>query len=172
VRSTYKRYAKSWKLAFCRRNAEGDKRVGEGYNLFTPVVHQLDPGLFERGSVVAERFATSKTTVSVILRTPVLLVSCVLLRGRGEGGLVESWRRAWQGSQLPVKPFEDIEWVEQHREWISALLDTSSTSSEAAAENYQAIQAQWMLDHVRKLEEVDPALAAEVRRLSERVSDE
>ena len=47
-----------------------------------------------------------------------------------------------------------------------------STSSEAAAENYQAIQAQWMLDHVRKLEEVDPALAAEVRRLSERVSDE
>jgi hypothetical protein len=71
-----------------------------------------------------------------------------------------------------VKPFEDVEWVEQRREWISALLDTSSTSSEAAAENYQAIQAQWMLDHVRELEEVDPALAAEVRRLSERVTDE
>ena len=85
---------------------------------------------------------------------------------------MESWRRAWQGPQLPVKPFEDVEWVEQHREWISALLDTSSTSSEAAAENYQAIQAQWMLDHVRELEEVDPALAAEVRRLSERVTDE
>ena len=85
---------------------------------------------------------------------------------------MESWRRAWQDSQLPVKPFEDIEWVEQHREWISALLDTSSTSSEAAAENYQAIQAQWMLDHVRELEEVDPTLAAEVRRLSERVTDE
>jgi hypothetical protein len=71
-----------------------------------------------------------------------------------------------------VKPFEDVEWVEQRREWISALLDTSSTSSEAAAENYQAIQAQWMLDHVRELEEVDPTLAAEVRRLSERVTDE
>ena len=85
---------------------------------------------------------------------------------------MESWRRAWQGSQLPVKPLEDIEWVEQHQEWISALLDASSTSSEAAAENYQAIQAQWMLDHVRQLEEVDPALAAEVRRLAERVTDE
>jgi hypothetical protein len=48
-----------------------------------------------------------------------------------------------------VKPFEDIEWVEQHREWISALLEASSTSSEAAVENYQAIQAQWMLDHVQ-----------------------
>jgi hypothetical protein len=59
---------------------------------------------------------------------------------------VESWRRAWQGSQLPVKPLEDIEWVEQHREWISALLDASSASSEAAAESYQAIQARWMLD--------------------------
>jgi len=80
---------------------------------------------------------------------------------------VESWRRAWQGPQLPVKPFEDLAWVEQRREWISTLLDTSSTSSEAAAENYQAIQAQWMLDHVRELEGVDPALAAEVRRLSE-----
>jgi hypothetical protein len=80
---------------------------------------------------------------------------------------VESWRRAWKGPGLPVKPFEDIEWVEQRREWISALVDTSSTSSEAAAENYQAIQAQWMLDHVRELEGVDPALAAEVRRLSE-----
>jgi hypothetical protein len=70
-----------------------------------------------------------------------------------------------------VKPFEDVEWVEQRREWISALLDTSSTSSEAAAENYQAIQAQWMLDHVRELEGVDPALAAEVRRFSERGRD-
>jgi len=29
-----------------------------------------------------------------------------------------------------------------------------------------------MLDHVRELEEVDPALAAEVRRLAERVTDE
>ena len=66
-----------------------------------------------------------------------------------------------------MKPFEDVEWVEQRREWISALVDTSSTSSDAAAENYQAIQAQWMLDHVRELEGVDPALAAEVRRLSE-----
>ena len=84
---------------------------------------------------------------------------------------MESWRRAWQGPQLPVKPFEDVEWVEQHREWISALLDYSSTSSEAAAENYQAIQAQWMLDHVRELEEVDPALAAEVRRLPHGVKD-
>jgi hypothetical protein len=70
-----------------------------------------------------------------------------------------------------VKPFEDVEWVEQRREWISALVDTSSTSSEAAAENYQAIQAQWMLDHVRELEGVDPALAAEVRRLSEQGRD-
>ena len=85
---------------------------------------------------------------------------------------MESWRRAWQGPQLPVKPFEDVEWVEQHREWISALLDASSASSEVAAENYKAIQAQWMLDHVRELEEVDPALAAEVRRLSKRVKDE
>src|SRR5215218_5740939 len=65
---------------------------------------------------------------------------------------MESWRRAWQGSQLPVKPLEDIEWVEQHREWISALLDASSASSEAAAESYQAIQARWMLDYVRELE--------------------
>jgi hypothetical protein len=70
-----------------------------------------------------------------------------------------------------VKPFEDVEWVEQHREWISALLDTSSTSSEAAAENYRALQAQWMLDHVRELEGVDPTLAAEVRRLSEKGID-
>ncbi len=81
---------------------------------------------------------------------------------------MESWRRAWQGSQLPVKPLEDIEWVEQHREWISALLDASSTSSEAAAESYQAMQAQWMLDHVKELEGVDPELAAEVRRMSKR----
>ena len=56
---------------------------------------------------------------------------------------MESWRRAWQGPGLPVKPFEDIEWVEQHREWISGLLDTSTTSSETAAENYRALQAQW-----------------------------
>jgi hypothetical protein len=84
----------------------------------------------------------------------------------------ESWRRAWQGSQLPVKPLEDIEWVEQHREWISALLDASSTtSSEAAAENFRAIQAQWMLDHVKELERVDPTLAVEVRRLSEKGID-
>lgn len=81
---------------------------------------------------------------------------------------MESWRKAWQGPGLPVKPFEDVEWIEQRREWISALLDTSSTSSEVAAENYKAIQAQWMLDHVRQLEGVDPTLAAEVRRLSER----
>jgi len=85
---------------------------------------------------------------------------------------MESWRRAWQGSQLPVKPLEDIEWVEQHREWISALLDASSASSEAPSESYQAIEARWMLDHGRELEEVDPALAAELRRLAERVSDE
>jgi hypothetical protein len=84
---------------------------------------------------------------------------------------MESWRRAWQGPQLPVKPFEDVEWVERHREWISALLDASSTSSEAAAENFRAIQAQWMLDHVRELEEVDPALATEVRRLAESGTD-
>jgi hypothetical protein len=82
-----------------------------------------------------------------------------------------SWRRAWQGPGLPVKPFEDIEWVEQRREWISALLDTSTTSSEAAAENFRAIQAQWMLDHVKELERVDPTLATEVRRLSEKGID-
>jgi hypothetical protein len=40
-----------------------------------------------------------------------------------------------------------------------------------AAENYRELQAQWMLDHVKELEEVDPALAAEVRRLSERGTD-
>ena len=74
---------------------------------------------------------------------------------------MESWRRAWQGPQLPVKPFEDVEWVERHREWISALLDASSASSEAAAENFRAIQAQWMLEHVRDLEGVDLTLAAE-----------
>ena len=45
--------------------------------------------------------------------------------------------------------------------------DASSTSSEAAAENARAIQAQWMLDYVRELEGVDPALATEVRRLAE-----
>ena len=84
---------------------------------------------------------------------------------------MESWRRAWQGPGLPVKPFEDIEWVEQRREWISALLDTSTTSSEAAAENFRAIQAQWMLGHVKELERVDPTLAAEVRRLSEKGID-
>jgi hypothetical protein len=85
---------------------------------------------------------------------------------------VESWRRAWQGPELPVKPLEDIEWVEQHREWISALLDASSASSEAAAESYQAMQARWMLDHVRELEEVDPALAVEVRKLAQRATGE
>jgi hypothetical protein len=70
-----------------------------------------------------------------------------------------------------VKPFEDVEWVERHREWISALLDASSTSSEAAAENFRAIQAQWMVDHVRELEEVDSVLAAEVRRVVEGSSE-
>ena len=40
------------------------------------------------------------------------------------------------------KTFKDVEWVEQHREWIFALLDASSTSSEAAAENARVIQAQ------------------------------
>jgi hypothetical protein len=85
---------------------------------------------------------------------------------------VQSWRRAWQGPGLPVKPFEDIEWVEQNREWISGLLDSSTTSSEAADENTRAVQAQWMLDHVKELEGVDPTLAAEVRRLSERDTDE
>jgi hypothetical protein len=95
---------------------------------------------------------------------------CATLRKRrwSRGELAESLG----GPGLPVKPLEDIEWVEQHREWISALLDASSASSEAAAESYQAMQAQWMLDHVRELEEVDPALAAEVRKLSERVTDE
>jgi hypothetical protein len=70
-----------------------------------------------------------------------------------------------------VKPFEDVEWVEQRREWISALLDASAASSEAAAQNARTIQAQWMLDHVRELEGVDPALAAEVRRLAESGTD-
>jgi hypothetical protein len=70
-----------------------------------------------------------------------------------------------------VKPFEDVEWVERRREWISALLDASSTSSEAAAENFRAIQAQWMVDHVRELEEVDSVLAAEVRRVVEGSSE-
>jgi hypothetical protein len=67
-----------------------------------------------------------------------------------------------------VKPFEDIEWIEQRREWISALLDSSSASSETAAENYRALHAQRMIDHVKELEVVDPALAAEVHKLSER----
>ena len=84
---------------------------------------------------------------------------------------MESWRRAWQGSQLPVKPLEDIEWVEQRREWISGLLDSSTTSPEGADENTRAVQAQWMLDHVKELEGVDPTLAAEVRRLAERGTD-
>jgi hypothetical protein len=85
---------------------------------------------------------------------------------------VESWRKAWQGPGLAVKPFEDMEWVEQRREWISGLLDSSTTSSEAADENTRAVQAQWMLDHVKELERVDPALATEVRKLSVRGTDE
>ena len=67
-----------------------------------------------------------------------------------------------------MKPFEDIEWVEQRREFVSGLLDASTTPSEAAEENYRLIQAQWMLDHVKELERVDPELAAEVHRMSER----
>jgi hypothetical protein len=105
-----------------------------------------------------------------LAETPALLVSCVLLRGGGRG-FVESWRRAWKGPGLPVKPFEDIEWVEQRREFISGVLDASTTSSEAAAENYRLVQAQWMLDHVKELEGVDPELAAEVRGMSERGKD-
>jgi hypothetical protein len=34
---------------------------------------------------------------------------------------MESWRRAWKGSGVPVAPYEDTEWVAQRREFLASL---------------------------------------------------
>ncbi len=80
----------------------------------------------------------------------------------------DSWRRAWKGPGQPVQPFEDTEWVERRREWLESLRSSRPMSDEEAAKNYRIVQAQWMIDHLEELEEVDPELAAEVRRISEK----
>ncbi len=70
---------------------------------------------------------------------------------------MESWRRAWKGSGVPVAPYEDTEWVAQRREFLASLPSGPNLSDEEAA------QAQWIKGHLEQIEDEDPALAARIQ---------
>src|SRR5215211_2045736 len=61
---------------------------------------------------------------------------------------MESWRKAWKGT-TPVEPLKDPEWVAWRREFLAERSDPSAVSDEVAAQEYRAIQAQWLIGHVR-----------------------
>ncbi len=50
---------------------------------------------------------------------------------------MESWRRAWKGSGVPVAPYEDTEWVAQRREFLASLPSGPNLSDEEAAHAYR-----------------------------------
>ena len=76
---------------------------------------------------------------------------------------MESWRRAWKGSGVPVAPYEDTEWVAQRREFLARLPSGPNLSDEEAAHAYRLAQAQWIKDHLEQIEDEDPALAARIQ---------
>jgi hypothetical protein len=79
---------------------------------------------------------------------------------------VESWRKAWKGN-APVEPFQDTEWVAWRRQFLAGRTDPSTASDEVAAQEYRAIQAQWLIDHVDVLEEagaISQEKAAQIRK--------
>jgi hypothetical protein len=76
---------------------------------------------------------------------------------------MESWRRAWKGSGVPVAPYEDTEWVAQRREFLASLPSEPNLSDEEAAHAYRLAQAQWIKDHLEQIEDEDPALAARIQ---------
>ena len=76
---------------------------------------------------------------------------------------MESWRRAWKGSGVPVAPYEDTEWVAQRREFLASLPSGPNLSDEEAAHAYRLAQAQWIKDHLEQIEVEDPALAARIQ---------
>jgi len=84
---------------------------------------------------------------------------------------VESWRKAWDGPNRPVRPYEDSEWLERRRSWLENLPSGEGIADEVAAENYRMVQAQWVLDHIEELEQVAPEVAAEARRMREEEHD-
>lgn len=79
---------------------------------------------------------------------------------------MESWRKAWNGT-APVEPFEDTQWVEKRREFLAGRSDPPAVTDEVAAQEYRAIQAQWIIDHLDVLEEaraISQERAAQIRR--------
>ncbi len=60
-----------------------------------------------------------------------------------------------------MEPFNDTEWVERNRDWIFSPSETAS--DEVLGTHYRRVQAQWMLDHLKELEEVAPELAAYIK---------
>ena len=79
---------------------------------------------------------------------------------------MESWRKAWNGT-APVDPFEDTKWVERRREFLAGRSDPSAVTDEVATQEYRAIQAQWIIDHLDVLEEaraISQERAAQIRR--------
>jgi len=79
---------------------------------------------------------------------------------------VESWRKAWKGN-APVDPFKDTEWVAWRSKFLAGRSDPSTASDEVVAQEYRAIQGQWLIDHVDVLEAagaVSREKAAQIRR--------
>ena len=76
---------------------------------------------------------------------------------------MESWRRAWKGPDAPVEPFEDTEWVAQRREFLASLPIGPNLSDQEAAHAYRLAQAQWLLDRLEQIEDVDPEGAAKLQ---------
>jgi hypothetical protein len=85
--------------------------------------------------------------------------------------IMESWRRAWHGPDVPVTPFEDDEWVERRQDFINGLPSGPGLSDAEAAKAYRTVQAQWIVDHLEQLEDEDPALAARMQKWVDRKLD-
>ena len=85
---------------------------------------------------------------------------------------MESWRKAWNGPYTPVTPFEDTEWVERRREFLAGLPSGPGLSDREAAEAYRTAQAQWLVDHLEQIEDVDPEYAAQIQAAIDRGQQE
>ncbi len=66
---------------------------------------------------------------------------------------MESWRKAWKGSNTPARPYDDIEWVERRKEFLAGFSDPTTVPDEVAANDYRLVIARWLIDRVDVLEE-------------------
>ena len=79
---------------------------------------------------------------------------------------MESWRKAWKNN-APVEPFQDMEWVKWRSKFLAGRSDPTTVSDEVATQEYRAIQAQWLIDHVDVLEKgeaISREKAVQIRR--------